>query len=63
MSRPAPIIEPDDVDLMIIEHHGDVRAALETSMTEIERLREQLAFATLAMSYGFARGWKPKVQP
>lgn len=63
MPRPAPLVEPDDIDWMIIEHGGDVRAALETSMSEVERLREELAFATLAMSYGFARGWQPKVQP
>lgn len=62
MPHPAPIIEPDDVDLMIIEHAGDLRAALETSMREVERLREELVIAGLAMSYGFARGWRPKVQ-
>lgn len=63
MPRPAPLVEPDDIDWMILEHGGDVRAALETSMSEVERLRKELAFATLAMSYGFARGWQPKVQP
>lgn len=60
MPRPAPRIEPDDVDLMIIEHGGDIRAALAKSMLEVAELREELIFASLAMSYGFARGWKPK---
>lgn len=60
MPRPAPIVEPDDVDLMIIEHAGDIRAALAASMAEAAELREEITFASLAMSFGFARGWKPK---
>ena len=62
MPRAAPTVEPDDVDLMIIEHAGDVRAALETALTEVERLRRELALASLAVSAGFTRGWQPKLQ-
>ncbi|MGQ2906767.1 MAG: dehydrogenase [Aliihoeflea sp.] len=61
MPRPAPVVESDDVDWMIIEHAGDMRAALETAMIEIERLRHELALASLAVSSGFTRGWQPTI--
>jgi hypothetical protein len=61
MPRPAPVVEPNDVDWMIIEHGGDIRAALEVSMTEVERLRHELALASLAVSSGFTRGWQPTI--
>lgn len=59
MSRSVSIVEPDDIEWMIIEHGGDVRAALETSMAEVERLRNELALASLAVSSGYTRGWQP----
>jgi hypothetical protein len=61
MSHPAPVVEPNDVDWMIIEHGGDIRAALEVSMTEVDRLRHELALASLAVSSGFTRGWQPTI--
>jgi hypothetical protein len=61
MPRPVPIIEPDDIDWMIIEHGGDVRSALETALIEVERLRTELALASLAVSSGFTRGWQPVI--
>ncbi len=60
MPRPAPVVEPDNVDWMIIEHGGDMRAALETSMAEVERLRHELALSSLAVSSGYTRGWMPQ---
>ncbi len=59
MPRPAPHVDPDDVDLMIIEHAGDIRAALEKSLMEVELLRGELALATMAVSAGYTRGWRP----
>lgn len=61
MPRPAPVVELNDVDWMIIEHGGDIRAALETSMAEVERLRHELALASLAVSSGYTRGWQPVI--
>lgn len=63
MPRPAPVVEPNDVDWMIIEHGGDLRATLETALVEVERLRRELELAGLAVSSGFTRGWQPNVHP
>ena len=61
--RPNPR-EPqaDPVDHIIAWHDGDVRAAIETLMGDIQHLRLQLALATAAMGTGFTRGWKPEAE-
>ena len=51
--------EADPVDHIIAWHDGDIRAAIETLMEDIQHLRLQLALATAAMGKGFTRGWKP----
>lgn len=53
---------PDDelsLEAILARFNGDSRAALEAALSDIVFLRKELDFASLAMSYGFARGWKP----
>jgi predicted ATPase len=53
---------PDDVlslEAILDRFNGDSRAALEAALSDIAFLRKELHFASLAMSYGFARGWTP----
>jgi hypothetical protein len=38
---------------------GDHRAAIEALLADRAYLERELAFASLAMSFGFARGWRP----
>ncbi|CAN7327499.1 CUE domain-containing protein [Phyllobacterium sp. LjRoot231] len=51
----------DDVERLIAEHNGDVQAAIEILLSERSFLIKELEYASLAMGYGFARGWKPKL--
>lgn len=49
----------DEVAAAIAWHNGDVRATVETLLGDCRHLREQLALADSAMSFGFTRGWRP----
>jgi hypothetical protein len=56
---------PDDaltVETVLARFNGDAHAALECALSDIAHLERDLSFASLAMSYGFARGWRPSVQ-
>lgn len=50
-----------DVDAVIATFGGDARAALAAALEDISFLRREIGFARLAMSYGFARGWRPAI--
>lgn len=41
---------------------GDAVKALAAAIEDIEHLQRELGLASLAMSYGFARGWRPKIE-
>ncbi|GAA5542625.1 MULTISPECIES: hypothetical protein [Brucella/Ochrobactrum group] len=51
----------DEIDLVLAFHDGDVRAAIETLLKDRDFLVKEIEYASLAMSMGFARGWKPTV--
>ena len=51
----------DEVDLVLSYHQGDVRAAIEALLKDRDFLVKEIEYASLAMSFGFARGWKPTV--
>ena len=48
------------IDDALAWHDGDVRATIATLLADCSHLRQQLATATNAMSWGFARGWRPR---
>ena len=49
----------DEIDEALAYHQGDVRATVAALLAERDFLLREIEYATLAMSYGFARGWKP----
>jgi hypothetical protein len=51
----------DQIDEALAYHQGDVRATIAALLAEREFLLREIEYASLAMSYGFARGWKPGV--
>lgn len=67
--RPEPITESDreamrdemSIGAVLARFDGDAHAALDAALHDIAFLRQELILAGLAMSYGYARGWKPKV--
>ena len=53
---------PDDdlnIDAVLAQFNGDPHAALRAAIDDIAYLRSELVFASLTMSYGYARGWTP----
>jgi hypothetical protein len=60
MDEPA-LEYDDDVERLIAEHNGDVHAAIAVLLSERRFLIKELEYASLAMGYGFARGWRPKM--
>lgn len=53
-------IEADLVEIILAAHHGDAVAALREVIADASFLHEQLRTASLFLSYGAARGWRPK---
>jgi hypothetical protein len=54
---------PDlSLSAVLARFDGDARAALEAALDDIAHLQQELTYASLAMSYGFARGWRPRVR-
>ncbi|EJN04179.1 hypothetical protein [Phyllobacterium sp. YR531] len=51
----------DEADQLIAEHEGDANAAIARLIEERSFLTKELEYASLAMGFGFARGWKPKL--
>lgn len=49
------------IDLDPAYHKGNVRAAIEALLKDRDSLVKEIEYANLAMSMGFARGWKPTV--
>ena len=52
--------ETDLVDVILAAHHGDAVAALREVIADASFLHEQLRTASSFLSYGAARGWRPK---
>ena len=53
---------PNEIDEALSRHDGDPRATVATLLADCAYLRWQLELAGRAMSYGFARGWRPKIE-
>nr|WP_278388388.1 hypothetical protein [Brucella intermedia] len=51
----------DEIDLVLNYHKGDARAAIESLLKDRDFLVKEIEYASLAMSMGFARGWKPTI--
>ncbi len=49
----------DEIELVLAHHDGDTRAAIEALLKDRDFLIKEIEYASLAMSMGFARGWKP----
>lgn len=51
----------DEIELVLAYHKGDVRAAIKALLEDREFLAQQIAIASMAVSHGYTRGWKPTV--
>lgn len=47
------------MDAVLARFGGDPHAALEAALADVAYLSRELDTASLAMSFGFARGWTP----
>ena len=54
----VPVVDLS-VDAVLARFEGDPRAALEAALADVAYLSRELDTASLAMSFGFARGWSP----
>lgn len=60
-----PKTEPDmevDTDAAIAAFGGDPREAVKALLKDNAALQSELDFASLAMSYGFTRGWSARLR-
>ncbi|ASV83172.1 hypothetical protein CES85_3950 [Ochrobactrum quorumnocens] len=51
----------DEIEMVLAYHKGDIRAAMEALLKDRDFLIKEIEYASLAMSLGFSRGWKPTV--
>lgn len=51
-----------EIDAVIEAYGGDARAAVRELMADADFLREQLYTASMLVSKGYARGWKPRYE-
>lgn len=51
----------DEIELVLAYHKGDVRAAIEALLKDRDFLAREIAIASMAVSHGYTRGWKPTV--
>ncbi|MBB4095290.1 hypothetical protein HGG72_16830 [Ochrobactrum pecoris] len=51
----------DEIELVLAYHKGDVQAAIGALLKDRDFLVKEIEYASLAMSMGFARGWKPTI--
>jgi hypothetical protein len=58
MKAPAGEAMPN-VDEILAEFRGDARAAIASLVADVAHLERELSFASLAMGFGFTRGWRP----
>jgi len=60
MSTSAAAVPQED--LVIQAHGGDAHAAIRELLADAEFLRNQLHTASILVSKGYARGWKPQYE-
>ncbi len=51
----------DEIEMVLAYHKDDVRAAIKSLLKDRDFLVKEIEYASLAMSMGFSRGWKPTV--
>jgi len=51
----------DEIDLVLAYYGGDTRAAIKGLLEDREFLAHQVAIASMAVSHGYTRGWKPTI--
>lgn len=51
----------DEIEMVLAYHKGDAWAAIEALLKDRDFLVKEIEYASVAMSMGFARGWKPTV--
>lgn len=57
----VPDTPSSDAESVLALFDGDAKAAIEALIADRAFLVRELDYASLAMSFGFSRGWKPKV--
>lgn len=66
MTKPATVASPqalpNEVSAVLTRFNGDAVAALSAALSDLRFLQRELSLASLAMSYGFARGWRPSIE-
>ncbi|RCS21815.1 hypothetical protein DUT91_21800 [Phyllobacterium salinisoli] len=58
MNAPASLID-DEIAKVLAYHGGDAQAAIKALLEDREFLLREVEIASLAVSYGYTRGWKP----
>lgn len=53
--------QQDEIDHLIADYNGDVKTLISSLLDERQMLIHQVEVAACAMSYGYGRGWKPKI--
>ncbi|MBV2143103.1 hypothetical protein KUG47_06290 [Falsochrobactrum sp. TDYN1] len=51
----------DEIEQVLSYYKGDVRAAIEGLLKDRDFLVKEIEYASLAMSFGYSRGWKPSI--
>ncbi|MBH9982989.1 hypothetical protein H3S89_09325 [Bartonella sp. B10834G6] len=51
----------DEIDHLIADYNGDVKTLISRLLDERQMLIRQVEVAACAMSFGYGRGWKPKI--
>jgi len=49
----------DEIEQVLSYYNGDVRAAIEGLLKDRDFLVKEIEYASIAMSFGYSRGWKP----
>jgi hypothetical protein len=68
MTQPAAataseaMADDNSIGAVLARFNGNAHAALECALSDIAFLQKEITYASLAMSYGFARGWRPSIE-
>ncbi|MBN9046232.1 MAG: hypothetical protein J0H18_11270 [Rhizobiales bacterium] len=49
-----------EIDLVLAYHRGDARAAIRALLEDRDFLTKEIEIASMAISPGYTRGWKPE---
>lgn len=54
-------LQLDEIDQLIADYKGDIKTIIAGLLNERQMLIRQIEIAACAMSFGYGRGWKPKI--